>query len=82
MAPDGTYPPRPELVDGRQVTVAELATRWRRESAGYVEPIRHVLLTCAAAVEAALMYEEDPARYAALTADEMPPLPPEDRTGE
>lgn len=61
---------------GRQATVAEVADAWVREAAAYTDPIRHVLLTCAGEIRAALLAADDPAAYRALANGEVPPPAP------
>lgn len=73
-----TAGPQPRLKGGHQVSASGLPGVWRAESAGYVEPIRHVLLTCAAELEAALLLVDDPDAYAGLTAGVLPPPAPAD----
>lgn len=68
--------PQKVVVAGRQLTPVELIGYWRNVAAsGYREPIPYVLRMCAADLEGALLAIEDPAAYAALDADCLPPPP-------
>lgn len=58
------------VVNGLQLTPAQLPAYWSRERDAYTAQVGHVLRTCAAELLGALMFTDDPEAYEALGADE------------
>lgn len=57
------------VVNGKQLTPAQLPEYWTRERDAYKVQIGHVLSVCAAELLGALLCEKDPKAYAALDSD-------------